>query len=324
MIGIEPLFARRPPAAAPRPGRPTPPRVGMSPPRLPRPLAAGDELIDALRRYARERGDTHVSGSSDDPADVELSLLQLQKLATLGQLASEVAHDFGNLMTVMLGYSEMLLAATENGRAPEHEHLAELRRAAERASALTTRLLGYSRRSADDPAPLDLGQLVGDLAAMLGRLIGSGARLIVTTDPAAGAVVADAKQVEQLVINLVLNARDAIPVGGRVEVAVDRTRLDAPLTHGLGMAPAGDYVRLRVRDDGCGMGPDTVAQLFRPFFTTKGRGTGLGLTIVARVARRANAAVVVDSAPGAGTTFDLFFPRVDEAATVGNGQHHDN
>jgi two-component system, cell cycle sensor histidine kinase and response regulator CckA len=271
-----------------------------------RPLQGSDELIAALRRYARERAPGKV-----ELADVELPLLHLQKLATLGQLAADVAHDFGNLMTVMLGYSELLLTAAENGEPLEHEYLAELRQAAERASALTTRLLGYSRRSTDDPALQDLGLLVGGMTAMLGRLIGSGASLEVTTDPKAGAVLADGKQIEQVIINLVLNARDAVPFGGRVEVSVDPVHLPAPLTHALGTAPAGDYVRLRIRDDGCGMTPDTVAQLFRPFFTTKSHGAGLGLTIVAHIARRTNAAVVVDSGMGTGTTVDLFFPRLD-------------
>jgi two-component system cell cycle sensor histidine kinase/response regulator CckA len=279
-------------------------------PNLSRPLHGGDELIAALRRYARER----IPAPGEDPADVELALLQFQKLATLGQLATDVAHDFGNLMTVMLGYSELLIAAAENGEHPEPEHLAEMRRAAERASALTSRLLGYSRRSADVATPLDLGQLVTGLTAMLARLIGSGASLVVRADPTAGAVLADAGQVEQMIINLVLNARDAIAHGGRVAVTVEPLRLTVPLDHALGTAAAGAYVRLRIRDDGAGMTKETVAQLFRPFFTTKSRGAGLGLTIVSRVARKTNAAVIVDSAAGKGTTVDLYFPRVGAAA----------
>ena len=127
----------------------------------------------------------------------------------------------------------------------------------------------------------------------------------------AGAILADGQQIEQLVTNLVLNARDAIAPGGHIEVMVDPIHLTTSLTHILGTAPAGDYVRLRVRDNGHGMDPATVAQLFRPFFTTKDRGAGLGLTIVARIARRTNAAVLVDSAVGKGTTVDLYFPRLD-------------
>jgi two-component system, cell cycle sensor histidine kinase and response regulator CckA len=269
--------------------------------------AGADELIAALRRYARDRV---PAPGVDAKGDVELSLLHLQKLATVGQLASAVAQEFGNLMTVVLGYSELTIAAVGQGDVPEPEHLAELRLAAERASALTTRLLGYCREATDEAVPLDLTQLVGGLTNMLARLLGSGANLAIRTDRAAGAVIADAKQIEQLVINLILNARDAIANGGRVEVSVDSATLTTPLSHALGTAPAGNYVRLRVRDDGYGMEASTLAQLFQPFFTTKG-GAGLGMTVVARVARKSNAAVIVDSAPGKGTTIDLYFPRLD-------------
>jgi signal transduction histidine kinase len=266
-------------------------------------------LIAALQRYAREQ-----APGAEDAADVELSLLQLQKFATLGQLVSGVAHDFGNLMTVVLGYSELMFTAVKNGEAADLEQLAELRRAAERASALTASLLGYARPAADDAAPLDLGLLVGGLTAMLGRLLGSTGTLVVTIAPTTAAVLADARQVEHVIVNLVLNARDAIAVGGRVEVAVEPVRLTDPLVHALGTAPPGEYVRLRVRDNGCGMARETVAQLFQPFLTTKGHGAGLGLTIVARIAGKANAAVVVDSAAGAGTTVEVLFPRLDPNA----------
>jgi two-component system cell cycle sensor histidine kinase/response regulator CckA len=278
-------------------------------------LADGDELIAALQRHARDR----TSGAADeDVARIELSLLHLQKLATVGQLAADVAHDFGNLMTVMLGYSELLLTAAENGDPLEREHLAELRHAAERASALTTRLLGYSRRTADAPGPQNLSVLVNGMAAMLGRLVGSGGRLAIMTEPTAGPVIADGKQIEQLLINLVLNSRDAIAAGGQVDLTVAPVRLTAPLKHALGTAPAGNYVRIRVHDNGCGMDPDTMAQLFRPFFTTKSGGAGLGLTIVSRVAHRTNAAVIVDSVVGQGTTVDLYFPRLSLDAGAGH------
>jgi two-component system cell cycle sensor histidine kinase/response regulator CckA len=145
---------------------------------------------------------------------------------------------------------------------------------------------------------------------MHGRQVGSAARLEVVAPAGVGLIRADAKQVEQVVVNLVLNARDAVGPGGLVAVAVERVRLAVPLPHALGVAPAGDYVRLRVRDDGCGMRPEVLGQIFRPFVTTKGRGTGLGLTIVARVARQCDAAVTVDSTLGRGTTFDLYFPRI--------------
>lgn len=276
-----------------------------------RKISASDELFDALRLYSRNLG-SHANSLPE--SDLEFSLLQLQKLATLGQLASEIAHDFGNLMTIMLGYSELMMAAVEDGQRPDCEHLAELRRAAERASTMTTRLLGYCRKSPDEPILLDLSLTVSGLATMLGRLLGSSARLHLSADPSAGNIAADTKQIEQLVTNLVLNARDAITIGGQIEIDVARVHLESPLVHALGISPAGDYVRLRVRDLGCGMNSEAIAQLFRPFYTTKKSGTGLGLAIVARIARHCDAAITIETAPGAGTTFDVYFPRVPDAA----------
>ncbi|HEX4588393.1 MAG TPA: ATP-binding protein [Gemmataceae bacterium] len=270
------------------------------------PLSAGDELLAALRQYARDRATT---ASPEDSADVEMAILQLQKLAAIGELATDIAHDFGNLTTVMLGYTDLLLAAAEDGQPPDREYLEELRRAAERASTLTTRLLVYSRRPTDDAVPLDLGQTASGLTPMLRRLLGSRARLVVHADPSAGTVLADVQQIEQLVINLVLNSRDAVTLGGQVELAIEPVRLERPLAHALGTAPPGDYVRLRVHDDGHGMGPETLERLFRPFLTGKEGGAGLGLTIAARVIHKANAAVTVESAIGAGTTVDVYFPR---------------
>jgi len=277
----------------------------------PRPSDAGDDLIAALRRYVRDR----APSSTDAAIDIEQSLIQFQTLASLGVLASEFAHDFSNVMTVVLGYAELLLAAGESGQTPDHEQLTELRCAARKGSELTERLLRYCGRGDDRPAPLDLGQLIAGLSPLLSRLLGPSIRLDRRIDSSAGPILADARQIEQLVINLVLNARDAVTGDGRVELAVDALQLTAPLPGAIlnfvneGSAiPAGDYVRLRIRDDGVGMVPETIAQLGRPFFTTKSHGTGLGLSIVARVARKTHAAVKVASAPGAGTTFELFFP----------------
>jgi signal transduction histidine kinase len=281
------------------------------------PAAAGDDLFTALRQVARDRA---TAPGPDVPAGVELSLLQLQKLATLGKIATEIAHDFGNLMTVMLGYSDLLQTAEEEGQPPERQHLVELRQAAERASSLTSRLLAYSLPSADEPTALNLGLLVEEFMPLLGRLLGAGASLEVHTIRDAGAVTADARQVEQMILNLVLNSREAR--SDRVELSVEPVRLAAPTpdavlrpTKGHGPIAAGDYVRLRVRDNGGGMTPETLGRLFRPFFTTRGGGTGLGLAVVARVVRRANAAVVIESAPGAGTTFDVYFPSLAPADT---------
>ena len=229
-------------------------------------------------------------------------------------MAADVAHDFGNLMTVLLGYSELLVTAAACGEPPDQAQLAELRRAAHAGDALTTSLLNYCRPSADDAAPLDLARFVAGLAPLLDRLVGSAGQLTVTAEPTTATILADARHLEQLIINLILNARDALAVNGRVEIAIEPIRLTAPLEHILGTAAPGEYVRLRVRDNGRGMCPETVAQLFRPFFTTKDTGAGLGLTIVARIAAEANAAIGVDSAVGTGTTVDVYFPRLDASA----------
>jgi two-component system cell cycle sensor histidine kinase/response regulator CckA len=295
-------------AFRPRLSRRAVPQAAMST-KLPPPdqLPNGEALLDALRQFFRERPTPYRA----EATDADLALFQLQKLVTLGQLASQVAHDFGNLTTVMLGYSDLLLTATDAGR-PEREFLSELRRAAERASALATQLLGYSRPADGAPAPLDLAALLRGLSPLLAQLLGSRGHLAVTGPATAGPTLADARQIEQAVVSLVMNARDALPLGGGVEVSAEPVSLREPLEATFGRAPAGDYVRLRVRDGGCGMSAQTQAQLFRPFFSTKPTGAGLGLTIVARIAQQCGAAIVVQSEPGHGTTVDLYFPRLPE------------
>jgi two-component system cell cycle sensor histidine kinase/response regulator CckA len=191
-------------------------------------------------------------------------------------------------------------------------YLTELHRAAERASALTTQLLCYSRQPIGTLLPLDLSALVSGLQPLLERVLGPEIQLGIATDDTSRLVRADARQVEQALVNLALNAKDALPAGGHVEVAVDPVRLAEPLGTAMGVAAAGDYVRVRVCDDGCGMNAETMEQLFHPFFTTKEHGTGLGLTIVARIARQSSAAVVVESEPDRGTTFALYFPAMSD------------
>ncbi len=266
----------------------------------------GESFLNALRR----------SGRDDDPrgpgaAELESALIRLQKQLTLGRMAAEIAHDFGNLMTVLLGYSELLLADFAPDRT-ERAYLAELHQAAERAAALTGHLLSFSRQAREPVGPLDLGEFVRGLGGVLGALLSASARLTLRAEAGRGLILADASQVEQVVVNLVLNARDALTANGRIEVSVDPVRLIAPLEHALGTAPAGDYVRLRVRDTGAGLSAEARQKLFRPFFTTKPHGTGLGLAAVAGVARRCGAAVVVESEPGRDTTFDILFPRLPE------------
>ncbi len=248
------------------------------------------------------------SSRSPDSTDVDEALARLQALATLGQLTSEVAHEFGNLLTVMLGYSELLLADLPSDGS-NTAYLEQLHRAAERASSLTTQVLGRSRSKGDESGTTDLGEVVRGLGSMLGHLFGSRVDLRVSASDGCR-VGATVNQIEQLVINLLLNARDALgPNGGRIDLSVDQTTLAASIPARIGQAGPGKFVCMRVRDFGGGISEATQADLFAPFFTTKPTGTGLGLAIVARVARQANAAVAVQSRIGEGTTIDVYFPR---------------
>jgi two-component system, cell cycle sensor histidine kinase and response regulator CckA len=270
--------------------------------------ATAEDLLEALRRYVREPARCGA-------ADLERRLLQMQKMMTLGQVTSEVAHDFGNLMTVVLGYSELLLAATPKTET-NYPHLDALHVAAERAAALIAQLLGFTREPGDRPTALDLSATVRSMEPMIARLLGRWVELRIACADDAGAIWADCRRIEQIVVNLALNARDALSGNGRVEIAVGRSHFAERLTHEFGSAPVGDYVHLRVSDSGCGMDADTRRRLFQPFFTTKERGSGLGLAIVARVARESSAAVIVESAPGTGTTFTLYFPALMNPPSV--------
>src|SRR5438552_4105558 len=270
---------------------------------LPTPVLppTAEDLLEALRRYALE------TARGLELADMERRLLQMQKMMTLGQVTTDVAHDFGNLMTVVLGYSELLLSTLPPGK-PDHAHLEALHLAAERAADLTAQLLGYTREPANEPAALDLALLVRRLEPMLARLLGQWVRLDVFGPQHGCQIWADSRRIEQVVVNLVFNARDALRGAGRVTVAVEPVHFEVPQEHVLGTAPAGTYVALRVTDDGCGMDAAVRHHLFEPFFTTKDRGTGLGLAIVAHVAQECNAAITVDSTPNQGSTFTLYFP----------------
>jgi two-component system, cell cycle sensor histidine kinase and response regulator CckA len=270
------------------------------------PLPAADRADPLLDGVGRK---LNGHPAARPPASVDAALLQMQKLETLGRLTSEIAHDFSNLMTVVLGYGE-LLGALAPPDLPGRPYLDEMRQAAERASALTRQLLDFCRQSAGGPpGPVDVAAVVRTAGGMLAHLLHRSVDLRVDAPDGAGATVADPRQIEQVLVNLVLNARDAMSAGGRVDVAVTPAQLDAPLTNALGTAPAGEYVRLQVRDTGAGMDQATRDRLFQPFFTTKPKGTGLGLAIVARIVGQIGGAVTVESAPGGGTAFDVYFPK---------------
>ncbi len=245
---------------------------------------------------------------------LEEQLRQSLKMEAIGRLAGGIAHDFNNLLTSILGYGDLVL-----GRLPESDpnrnDVEQIRVAGERAAALTQQLLAFSRRQVLEPKTLDLNTLVGEAGQMLRRLIGEDIVLELDLDPATGSIRADSSQVLQVVMNLAVNARDAMPRGGRVQIATTRANL-AAARHFPGFAiAAGSYARLSVTDTGSGMDQETLSHIFEPFFTTKekGRGTGLGLSTVYGVVKQSAGYILVESRPDAGTRFDLYFPRVPEA-----------
>lgn len=246
--------------------------------------------------------------------ELEDQLRQAQKMEAVGRLAGGVAHDFNNLLTIINGYSQLLL--TELRTATTARRLvAEVIKAGERAAGLTRQLLAFSRHQAVEPEALDLNAVVMGLDTMLRRLIGEHIELVTVPGAGLGLIKADSSQMEQVILNLVVNAQDAMPAGGRLAVETSNARLDAAEARSYGLAGPGEYVVLTVRDNGCGMDAETQTHIFEPFFTTKdpGKGTGLGLATVYGIAKRSSGAVHVESYPGLGTTFQIYLPRLDAA-----------
>jgi two-component system cell cycle sensor histidine kinase/response regulator CckA len=248
---------------------------------------------------------------------LEAQLRQAQKLEAVGRLAGGVAHDFSNLLTVIGGYSDLLLSDLDPGN-PLHRHAAAINHAAARGTALTRQLLVFSRRQVLQRTVLDLNAVVTETGKMLQRLIGEDIALVTTLDPALGRVNADPGRLEQVILNLAVNARDAMPQGGRLTLETANVELGEAEAHRqVGVIP-GRYVRLAVRDTGIGMDAATQSHLFEPFFTTKepGKGTGLGLATVYGIVTQSGGHIEVDSTPGRGTTFQIYLPRFEEGREV--------
>jgi PAS domain S-box-containing protein len=243
-------------------------------------------------------------------SDTKDQLVQSQKMEAIGQLAGGIAHDFNNLLTIIIGRAQLFLTRAAAGD-PGRPDVEMVNQAAERAAGLTRQLLAFSRKQVLRPEPLDLNALIGGLAPMLRRLIGEHMDLIIAPGGDLGQVTADPGQIEQVVMNLVVNARDAMPKGGALNVQTKRAVLAETKDHLEGRIPPGDYVTVRVQDAGCGMAPGTLAKIFEPFFTTKepGKGTGLGLSTVYGIVHQSGGHIGVDSAPGRGTTFTIYLPR---------------
>ncbi len=242
----------------------------------------------------------------------EAQLRQSQKIEAIGKLAGGVAHDFNNLLTVILGYTDHLLTqpTMDAGSRPA---LQGIRNASSRAAKLTQQLLAFSRKQILQPRVLDLKQVVGDLDGLLRRLLGEDVALSTHSDEALGRIKADPSQMEQVLMNLVVNSREAMSAEGRLTLELSNVELDESYARvHLGVVP-GSFVRLTVTDTGCGMDRETQARVFEPFFTTKSAGTGLGLSTVYGIVKQSGGSIWVYSEPGLGTTFKLYFPRVFDA-----------
>jgi len=248
---------------------------------------------------------------------LERQLQVAQKMEAVGRLAGGIAHDFNNLLSVIIGYSQVLKQRLDESSALR-DHAEEIEKAGQRAASLTRQLLAFSRQQVLKPAPLSLNGLITDMSKMIPRLVGEDIELRLELDPGIGSVVADQGQMEQVVMNLVVNARDAMPKGGKLVIETATVKLDEAFIHQHPGSRPGSYVVLGVTDTGTGMSPVTLAHVFEPFFTTKepGKGTGLGLATVYGVVKQSGGYVWVDSELGKGSSFRVYLPQVQIAAPV--------
>jgi nitrogen-specific signal transduction histidine kinase len=247
---------------------------------------------------------------------LEQQFQQAQKLESLGRLAGGVAHDFNNLLTIINGYGDLLLWQLPQP-GPLRDRVAEIRKAGQRATELTRQLLAFSRRQEVQPAVVDLNAAVRDAEKMLGRLIGEDVTLTCRLNAQPGTVKVDPGQFNQVLMNLVVNARDAMPQGGVLTIETATVALDGSQGGGFTAAPPSRYFLLTVSDTGIGMDEEVKRRLFEPFFTTKevGKGSGLGLSTVYGIVRQSGGWIGVDSEPGRGTTFRVYLPLAVEAAS---------
>ena len=244
--------------------------------------------------------------------NLEIQFAQSQKMQAMGQLAGGVAHDFNNLLTAMIGFCDLLLQRHGAGD-PSFADIMQVKQNANRAASLVRQLLAFSRRQALQPRLLNVTDALADLSNLLRRLLGETIELRMVHGRALGLVRVDPGQFDQVIINLAVNARDAMPGGGALTIRTNAVTVDQPVQRGPELMPAGEYVLIEVSDTGTGIGKENLARIFEPFFSTKevGAGTGLGLSTVYGIVRQTDGFIVVESEPGQGATFSIHLPRID-------------
>jgi signal transduction histidine kinase len=269
----------------------------------------GDEVAHATRAFDRMRTALHTNEAQKQ--NLEDQLRQSQKMEALGRLAGGVAHDFNNLLTVIKGHSEIIVERCKSGD-PVLKSGEQIRKAADRAVALTRQMLAFSRKQALQPKVLDLNALVEDIGKLLNRLIPEDIELVFKSEATLGRVKADPSHIEQVLLNLTVNARDAMPRGGKLTIETQNVTVNSDFARINSSLRPGQYVKLIVSDTGIGMDSETKAHIFEPFFTTKepGKGTGLGLATVYGVVKQTGGFIFVETELGAGTKFEIYLPRV--------------
>ena len=274
-----------------------------------------DTFLRVTLSLGGEGEDTHVIAVLNDVTEhksLEAQFVQSQKMQAIGQLAGGVAHDFNNLLTAISGHCDLLLLRHDQGDA-DYGDLIQIHQNANRAASLVGQLLAFSRKQNLMPEIIDLRDALADLTHLLNRLVGEKVQLTLTQDPALRCIRADKRQLEQVIMNLVVNARDAMPDGGDIRLETGNVTFEVPLERDRATVPPGAYVAVRVIDEGCGIAPEKLTKIFEPFYTTKrpGEGTGLGLSTAYGIVKQTGGFIFVDSTPGQGTIFTLYFPAHD-------------